>query len=51
MIQTIGIFWVETLGAYLLGACYIRTPEAFYAMVAAVFHSGLVMIPFAFYEL
>ena len=50
MVDTIGIFWVETLGAYLLGRCYIRTPDAFYAMVRLFFIVGVVVIPFAIYE-
>ena len=50
MIEPIGIFWVETLGAYLLARCYIRTPEAFYATVRLFFVLGILMIPFAIYE-
>ena len=51
MYETIGIFWVETLGAYLLGRCFIRTPAAFYAMVRLFFWLGVLIIPFAIYEL
>ena len=43
MYETIGIFWVETLGAYLLGRCYIRTPETFHAIVRLLFRLSLVM--------
>ena len=50
MVETIGIFWVETLGAYLLGRCYIRTPNAFHAMVRLFFILGIVVLPFAIYE-
>lgn len=50
MIEAIGILWVETLGAYLLGRCFIRTPEAFYAMVRMLFRLALVILPFAIYE-
>lgn len=50
MIETIGIFWIETLGAYLIGRCYIRTPEAFYAMVRILFRVGVLIFPFAVYE-
>ena len=50
MVQTIGMFWIETLGAYLLARCYIRTPEAFYAAVRLFFILGVIMIPFAIYE-
>lgn len=50
MFETVGIFWLETLGAYLIGRCYIRTPEAFYKMVRLLFWLGMVMFPFAIYE-
>lgn len=50
MIETIGIFWVETLGAYLVGRCFIRTPEAFLAVVKVLFRLGIVIFPFAIYE-
>lgn len=51
MIDTIGILWVETLGAYLLARCFIRTPEAFFAVARLLFIIALVMLPFAAYEL
>ncbi|MDQ2089677.1 O-antigen ligase family protein [Marimonas arenosa] len=51
MIETIGIFWVETLGAYLIGRCFIRTPEAFYSTVRMFFFLGLLLIPFALFEM
>jgi len=51
MFETIGILWVETLGAYLLGRCYIRTPEAFFKMAQILFRIGLFLLPFAVYEL
>ncbi|SHL65842.1 hypothetical protein SAMN05444414_1252 [Roseovarius marisflavi] len=50
MIETIGIFWVETLGAYLVGRCYIRTPEAFYSVIRLLFWLGILVLPFAIYE-
>ncbi|WP_371038489.1 O-antigen ligase family protein [Rhodosalinus sp. FB01] len=50
-LETIGILWVETLGAYLLGRCYIRTPEAFFAITRLLFRIGLLLLPFALYEL
>jgi len=50
MYETIGMFWIETLGAYLLARCYIRTADAFYAMVRLFFILGLVILPFAIYE-
>lgn len=51
MFETIGILWIETLGAYLLGRCYVRTPEAFFAVARLLFRIGLLMLPFAVYEL
>lgn len=50
-IEPIGILWAETLGAYLLGRCYIRTPEAFFTITRLMFRFGLVLVPFALYEL
>ena len=50
-VEPIGILWAETLGAYLLGRCCIRTPEAFYAMVRLLFLFALVLLPFAIWEL
>lgn len=50
-IEAIGIFWVETLGAYLLARCYIRTPEAFYTIAQLLFRIALLLLPFAIYEL
>lgn len=50
MFETIGILWIETLGAYLLGRCYIRTPAAFFAFVLVLFRIGLLLLPFALYE-
>ena len=50
MVETIGIFWVETLGAYLVGRIYIRTPDAFHATVRMLFWLGILILPFAIYE-
>lgn len=50
-IEAIGILWVETLGAYLLARCYIRTPEAFFAITRLLFWIGLLLLPFALHEL
>jgi len=50
MIEAIGILWVETMGAYLIGRCLIRTPEAFYATVRMLFLLGFIILPFAIYE-
>lgn len=50
MVETIGILIVETLGAYLVGRCFIRTPETFHSMVRLFFIIGMVLFPFAIYE-
>ena len=50
-IEPIGILWIETLGGYLLGRCYIRTPQAFWRMTRLLFHVSLFLTPFAIYEL
>lgn len=50
MIEPIGIFVVEVLGAYLVGRVLIRSPEAFRAMVKLFFSLTLLMLPFAIFE-
>lgn len=50
MVETVGLVWIDTLGAYLLGRCYIRTPEAFYATVRLLFWLAMLLLPFAIYE-
>lgn len=49
-IETMGIFWIETLGAYLVGRVYIRTPDAFYAVIRTLFWLCMLMLPFALFE-
>lgn len=51
MFETIGILWVETLGAYLVSRCFIRTPDDFFALARLLFRIGVFMVPFAVYEL
>jgi O-antigen ligase len=48
--QTAGIFFIETVGAYLLARCYIRDVASFRGMVLVVTMVVLVLSPFAFYE-
>ncbi len=50
MVESIGIVWVETLGAYLIGRVYIRTPEAFHAVVRMLFWLGMLILPLAIIE-
>lgn len=49
-LETVGIFWIETLGAYFLGRCYVRTPEAFRTVAKVLFIMALIMAPFALVE-
>ncbi|MDW9807392.1 hypothetical protein GOA91_31915 [Sinorhizobium meliloti] len=48
--QSAGILFVETTGAYLLGRCYIRSAEDFEKMVALLFKIVVVLLPFALVE-
>ncbi len=48
--QTAGIFFIETVGAYLLARRYIRDVASFRGMVLVVTMVVLVLSPFAFYE-
>lgn len=45
-----GIGFLETMGAYLLGRCYIRTADQFFDMVKVLFWLIALMLPFAIYE-
>lgn len=49
-VQSSGIFFIETLGAYLLARCYIRTAADFESMVVLVTRIIVLLLPFAAYE-
>jgi hypothetical protein len=49
-VQSSGILFVETLGAYLLARCYIRGAEDFRAMVALMAMLVTSLLPFSLYE-
>lgn len=49
-IQTVGILFIETMGAYLLARCFIRDAADFRGMVLVVTTVVLVLSPFAIYE-
>jgi O-antigen ligase len=49
-VQTSGIWFVETLGPYLLARCYIRDADDFYNMTQLLFRIVLVLLPFAIVE-
>ncbi len=50
MIEAIGILNIETLGAYFLARCYIRTPDDFRNMVRLACWLVMILLPFALYE-
>jgi hypothetical protein len=49
-LQPAGAIWVETLGAYFLGRCYVRDEHVFRGIVAALFLCVVVVLPFALFE-
>jgi hypothetical protein len=49
-VQPSGIFFIETMGAYLLARCYIRTTADFESMVVLVTRIIILLLPFAAYE-
>lgn len=50
IVETIGILVLETMGTYLIGRCYIRTPAAFLATCRLLLGLAIVMFPFAIME-
>ena len=50
MVEAIGINNVETVGAYMLARCYIRTERDFYSMVQLACKLVLILLPFSVYE-
>jgi len=49
-IATFGMQFTETMGAYLLARCLIRTPDDFLALAQTVFWVLLVLLPVAIVE-
>ncbi len=49
-VQPAGIFFVETVGAYMLARCYIRDAEAFRGAVAFMVKLVILLLPFALFE-
>lgn len=49
-LEPAGIFFVETMGAYLLARCYIRDAGSFGAMTQLVVTLVILLLPFAIYE-
>jgi hypothetical protein len=50
-LQPSGIGFVETLGAYMLGRCYVRNADDFYSMITLLFMIVAFLFPFAIFEL
>jgi hypothetical protein len=50
-VESGGIHIVETLGAYFLGRCFIRSPEAFHRMAMLLFWIVIGLLPFLLYEI
>jgi hypothetical protein len=48
--QSGGIIFVETVGAYLLGRCMVRGPDHFYALVRLIFWILAALSPFVIIE-
>lgn len=49
-IETGGIYFVESMGAYLIARCCIRDADGFYQIVRLLFLVILAMLPFAIHE-
>jgi hypothetical protein len=48
--QSAGITFIETMGPFLLGRCFIRNADDFYAAARVLFVVVLLLLPFAAYE-
>ena len=49
-VQPAGMMFIETIGAYLLARCYIRSADDFKGMVSIFFKIIAFLLPFAFLE-
>lgn len=45
-----GIIFIETIGAYMLARCFVRSAENFRAVVRLLFRLVIVLAPFAVFE-
>ena len=48
--ESVGIYFVETVGAYLLGRCFVTNARQFKQVAQLLFLTVVVMVPFAVYE-
>lgn len=49
-LEPAGIIFIETMGAYLLARCFIRSADDFHAMVQLLYRMVLLLAPFALFE-
>jgi hypothetical protein len=49
-VQPAGILWIETMGSYLLGRCFIRSADDFFRVVQFLFRIVVALLPFALFE-
>ncbi|MBE7184179.1 MAG: O-antigen ligase domain-containing protein [Methylobacterium mesophilicum] len=49
-IQPSGMVFIETMGGYLLGRCYVRSADDFRAVVRFLFTLTILILPFALVE-
>jgi len=49
-VQSGGIIFIETVGAYMLGRCFIRSADQFYGAVRLLFWTVAFLLPFALVE-
>lgn len=49
-LQSGGILFVETMGAYLLARCYVRTSTDYYNVILLLFRCILLLAPFVLFE-
>ena len=50
-LEQIGIIFLESVGAYLIGRVYVRSADSFVAMVRLLFVTIILMLPIAIVEM
>lgn len=50
MFERNGIYFLETVGTYLMARCFIRNADDFRAMIRVLYWIVILMLPFALYE-
>jgi len=49
-VEPAGVYFIETMGGFLVARCYIRDQESFYLMSRMLFIITAVLLPFALHE-